>query len=260
MKIAVIHSQESAWDSFVQSARDATAYHQLSWKSVITKSFGHRCHYLAAIDSNGEWQGVLPLVHLRSRLFGNFMVSLPFVNYGGLLCENLSVATRLVQEAEQLRHSVGATHVELRHLARGLEGMPTRHHKVTMILELATDTDSQWHAFNAKLRNQIRKAEKNGLQSVIGHLELLDDFYAVFARNMRDLGTPVYPKSFFRNVLEAFPSTSRIFGVNYKGTTIAAGLASWFKDTCEIPWRRPSVIIRRFVLTTCFTGKQYALL
>src|SRR5918995_4657984 len=102
MKIAVIHSQESAWDSFVQSARDATAYHQLSWKSVITKSFGHRCHYLAAIDSNGEWQGVLPLVHMRSRLFGNFMVSVPFVNYGGLLCRNDAAAGLLLSEAEKL--------------------------------------------------------------------------------------------------------------------------------------------------------------
>jgi FemAB-related protein (PEP-CTERM system-associated) len=105
-----------------------------------------------------------------------------------------------------------------------------------MILELAADADSQWQAFNAKLRNQIRKAEKSGLQSVIGHLELLDDFYAVFARNMRDLGTPVYPKRFFRNILKTFPETTRIFGVYHERRMIAAGIASWFRDTMEIPW------------------------
>ena len=80
-----------------------------------------------------------------------------------------------------------------------------------MLLDLAADVDDQWRAFNGKLRNQIRKAEKNGLQSVIGHLEVLDAFYEVFARNMRDLGTPVYAKSFFRNIMEAFPDTTRIF-------------------------------------------------
>lgn len=73
-----------------------------------------------------------------------------------------------------------------------------------MFLDLATDVDSQWRGFDAKLRNQTRKAEKSGLQFVGGHLELLDGFYEVFARNMRDLGTPVYTKNFFCNILDAF--------------------------------------------------------
>ena len=44
-------------------------------------------------------------------------------------------------------------------------------------------------------------------------LELLDGFYAVYARNMRDLGTPVYSKRFFRNILEVFPDSTGIFAV-----------------------------------------------
>ena len=90
--------------------------------------------------------------------------------------------------------------------------------------------------FNAKLRNQIRKAKKSGLQFVVGHLEILDGFYAVFARNMRDLGTPVQSKSFFRNILEVFPDTTRIFAVYHQTRMIAAGIGSWFKDTFEVPW------------------------
>jgi serine/alanine adding enzyme len=90
--------------------------------------------------------------------------------------------------------------------------------------------------FNAKLRNQIRKAEKSGLQFVAGHLELLDGFYAVFTRNMRDLGTPVYSKSFFRNILEAFSESTRIFTVYHNTKIIAAGIGCWFRKTLEIPW------------------------
>ena len=232
----VVDSEAGDWDALVESVHDATSYHRFGWKRIVTSSFGHRCYYLAAIDDKGEWQGVLPLVHMRSRLFGNFMVSLPFVNYGGLLCRNDAAAGVLLSEAERLRRSVGATHVELRHLGHDLLGMSTKQHKVTMILELAADADNQWHAFNGKLRNQIRKAEKSELQSVIGHLELLDDFYAVFARNMRDLGTPVYPKRFFRNILEGFPETTRIFAVYHERKMIAGGVASWFRDTLEIPW------------------------
>jgi serine/alanine adding enzyme len=236
MKVVTIHSEESAWDLFIRSIENATSYHRIKWRNVITESFGHDCHYLAAIDDNGEWQGVLPLVHMRSRLFGHFLISVPFVNYGGLLCNGNLAAGVLLDEAERLRRSLGATHVELRHTGGSLTGIPSRQHKVTMLLDLAVDVDGQWRAFDGKLRNQIRKAEKNGLQSAIGHLELLDAFYAVFARNMRDLGTPVYAKRFFRNILKAFPDTTRIFCVYREGKMIAAGIGSWFKDTFEVPW------------------------
>lgn len=236
MRILTVNSDEHLWDSFVESAQDATSYHRFKWKDVIAKSFGHQCYYLAAIDDKEEWQGVLPLVHMRSRLFGNFLISVPFVNYGGLLFKDESAKGTLLEEAERLRRSLGATHVELRHVGRSLPEIPTREHKVTMVLDLAADVDSQWRAFNAKLRNQIRKAEKNELRCIVGHLELLDEFYLVFARNMRDLGTPVYAKGFFRNILEAFPDTTRIFAVYHETTMIAAGIGSWFRDTLEVPW------------------------
>lgn len=235
MKVVSVHSEECEWRSFVEAAYDATTYHQFGWKTVLTKSFGHRCHYLAAIDDKGEWQGVLPLVHMRSILFGNFLVSIPF-NYGGLICKGHEPLDLLLNEAERIRHSCGAVYVELRHMAHSFEGLPTSQHKVTMILDLAEHIDDQWKAFNPKLRNQIRKAEKSGLRAVIGHLDLLNEFYKVFARNMRDLGTPVYAKIFFRNVLETFPATTKIITVYYEKQIIAAGIASWFKDTMEMPW------------------------
>jgi hypothetical protein len=122
MQVMVVDSQVSAWDSFVQSAQDSTPYHQFKWKTIITKSFGHQCHYLGAIDNNGEWQGVLPLVHMRSKLFGNFLISVPFVNYGGLLYKSDSAAGVLLEEAERLRKSLGATHVEITTRRRNSQG------------------------------------------------------------------------------------------------------------------------------------------
>src|SRR6266404_7708476 len=104
MKVITVESGESGWDSYVDSAKDATAYHQFSWKGIITKSFGHKCYYLAA-DENGTCHGILPLVHMRSSIFGNFLISVPFVNYGGLVCSNDAAARLLLGEAEQLRRS-----------------------------------------------------------------------------------------------------------------------------------------------------------
>jgi FemAB-related protein (PEP-CTERM system-associated) len=224
------------WEAFVEASPNATSYHGYAWKKVIEQSFGHATHYLAALDGSGKVAGVLPLVHMKSRLFGNFLVSVPFVNYGGLLCESECALQALLGGAEKLRVSCGAAHVELRHLGFEVAGLPSRQHKVTMVLPLSGDPQAQWTGFNAKLRNQVRKAEKNGLSCRVGQLELLDDFYRVFARNMRDLGTPVYGKDFFRNVLTGLPETTRILAVSHQGRTIAAGIVSWYRQTMEMPW------------------------
>jgi len=233
-----INSQldQATWDAFVHGFSEATAYHQYAWKDVIEKSFGHDVHYLGALDVGGTLQGVLPLVHMKSGIFGNFLVSVPFVNYGGLLCRSEGAQQALLKEADNIRLRLDADHVELRQIGRVVADLPTSEHKVTMVLPLESSSEEQWAGFIPKLRNQIRKAEKNGLQCRVGHLELLDDFYGIFARNMRDLGTPVYGKDFFRNVLSTFPDTTRIFAVSYQGKTIAAGIGSWFRQTIEMPW------------------------
>src|SRR5256885_3599120 len=136
MKVVTVESG-AEWDSFVRASDGARAYHCFAWKAVLAGTFGHPSHYLAAIDDSGEWHGILPLVHMRSRLFGNFIVSLPFVNYGGLLCDNEIAAPLLLDEAEKIRRSCGGTHVELRHIVRRPENLSGKQHKGTMGPELA---------------------------------------------------------------------------------------------------------------------------
>ncbi|MBP1728971.1 MAG: hypothetical protein H6Q56_1344, partial [Deltaproteobacteria bacterium] len=214
----------------------ASNYHRYGWRDVIENSFGHQCQYLAAKESGGAVVGILPLVFMQSRFFGRFLVSQPFFNYGGLLCDNREIGDALLAEAGALRKELGAEHVELRHRAPWAGDLPVKHHKVSMILNLADDAETQWQGFNAKLRNQIRKAEKSGFLTETGGKELLPDFYTVFVRNMRDLGTPVYAQQFFAEVLAAFPLESRIIAVFLEGKPIAAGLTVRFRDTLEIPW------------------------
>lgn len=225
-----------SWDAFVEASPLATPYHRWAWRKVIEDSFRHRTHYLSALDGSGSVRGVLPLVHMKSKIFGNFLVSVPFVNYGGVLCDSEGALQALLFAAEELRRDLGAEYVELRHLGTAVAGLPSREHKVTMLLPLNGDAQTQWTGFNAKLRNQVRKAEKNDLRCSIGQQELLDQFYPVFARNMRDLGTPVYGREFFRNVLAALPEATRILAVSYRGETIAAGIVSWYRSTMEMPW------------------------
>lgn len=226
----------TSWDAFVASHQDSTNYHQYGWRKIVENSFGHRTYYLTARNTENDICGILPLVHMKSRLFGSFLVSLPFFNYGGLLFNENNAGEALLNNAGTIFNEVCADHVELRHMYTRQQGLATKEHKVTMILDLEKDEEPQWKALDAKVRNQVRKAEKSGLTSIRGHLELLDGFYEVFCRNMRDLGTPVYSKDFFRNILETFPDTTRIISVMLEGKTVASGILTWFKDTLEVPW------------------------
>ncbi len=226
----------SSWDAFVASHPDSTNYHQYRWRQVIEQSFGHQTQYLAARDRSGAICGILPAVLMRSRLFGSFLVSLPFLNYGGMLCHGQETEEHLLHSCRTLLEQHQLTHAELRHLTRSAAITATRQHKVSMLLELAETEQQQWQWLDPKVRNQIRKAWKSGLTATAGHAELLDDFYRVFARNMRDLGTPVYARKFFANMLDCFPDSTRIITVKQGDQTVAAGFLSWHRQTLEVPW------------------------
>lgn len=236
MITARYNEDDADWDDYVADHAGSTNYHRYGWRKVIENSFGHKTYYLTARNSNNELCGVLPIAHMKSRLFGNFLVSLPFFNYGGLLCNDDETASALLGDAGRILSDVIADHAELRHLEIRREGLATKEHKVTMILDLQNNEESQWKSLDTKVRNQVRKAEKSGLKLVSGHLDLLDGFYEVFCRNMRDLGTPVYGRNFFQNILETFPEATRIISVMLGDKTIASGLLTWFRDTLEVPW------------------------
>ena len=236
IRVQLNSEDETAWNAFVASHPDSTNYHQYGWGKVIEKSFGHKTHCLVARNNHHEIHGVLPLTHMKSSLFGNFLVSLPFFNYGGMLCADDDAAAKLLNISRCLMAKVSANHAELRHLWNPQEKLVTKQHKVTMLLDLEQSADAQWKKLDAKVRNQVRKAEKSNLQVIVGHTELLNGFYEVFCRNMRDLGTPVYGKDFFRNILESFPDTTRIISVTLHGNTVASGLLTWYRATLEVPW------------------------
>lgn len=225
------------WDGFVNSHQNGTNYHQHGWRKVIEKSFGHRTMYLTAINNNdNKICGVLPYVQMKSRLFGSFLVSLPFFNYGGMLISEDAAAGSLLDASRKMLSETDVDYVELRHLAMCNKITATKQSKVTMILKLEENEAAQWKTLDSKVRNQVRKAEKSGLKTVIGRLELLDGFYEVFCRNMRDLGTPVYSRNFFYNVLNEFSASTKIISVTMNGRTIASAIMTWYKETLEVPW------------------------
>ena len=227
---------ETEWDGYVNGHPRATGYHLVAWRRVIERVFGHQTVYLTARDEQERIRGVLPMAFLSSRLFGRFLVSLPFVNYGGILSDDARFQEILLEQAIEQAKRLGADHIELRH--QDMSGLcwPQKQHKVSMRLELPSEFDALWKKFPAKLRSQIRRAEKEGMDFRLGGEDALKDFYAVFSRNMRDLGTPVYGPAFFAEILRVFSTNSRIGVVYLNKEPVAAGFLYGFRQLLEIPW------------------------
>ena len=135
---------------------------------------------------------------------------MPYVNYGGVVSESSEVAQALLDHASGLADRRKLGHILLRHRRQVFAGLPSRTHKVTMVRTLPSDKDALWLALHRKVRNHIRKGEKSELTVVSGREELLDELYTVFARNMRDLGSPVYGRSLFAEIIRQFPVDARL--------------------------------------------------
>lgn len=229
-----VAGDEARWDAFVAAQPDASGYHVWRWRRVFEQGLGHRAHYLLA-ERNGAIAGILPLVEVRSRLFGRALSSLPYVNYGGVVATDTTAADALVATAGVLARERSLSFVLLRHRTRQFAGLPARSHKVTMLLPLTPTREAMWDGLDRKVRNQVRKAEKSSVVAESGGSELLDDFYGVFARNMRDLGTPVYGRALFAAILREFPETARLHVGRLNGAPIAVALSYAYRDWIEVP-------------------------
>ncbi len=271
-------------DDFVRNSPAPTVYHLHVWRQIINRVYGHKTYCLIAIKNGQQheivelsnWDdhtedaagvgetdsqkiaGILPLVHLKSFVFGNELISMPFFDAGGVLADDADAEKSLLIEAVSLARRLRAKSIQLRQTLplpvmsdpgpeawNSVENswfsalscnVEKRLHKARMLLELPGSSEALMDSFKSKLRSQIRKPEKEGLTGKVGGLELLDDFYKVFSINMRDLGSPVHSKLFIKGVLESFPEEARICLI-YKGQQpLACSVMLGFNGTVYNPW------------------------
>ena len=234
VEVAEWTGPDAAWDEYVQAAPQGTVCHLAGWRKVIEGAYRHRTFFLSA-GTGREIRGLLPLVLIRSRLFGNNLVSMPFVDYGGpVTTEGPEVRTRLTEEALRLARCHGAT-LSLRCATdQGLE-LPVWLEKLTMHIDLGNSVDDLWRRLPAERRNRIRKGQRNNLVTSFHGAEALDEFYAVFATNMRDLGSPVHSRDFFRKMFAALAPHLRITLVRHRDRAIGAACCLYYKDVVTIP-------------------------
>jgi len=234
-------SDRKKWDEYVYEHPDAYHAHLIGWKDVIEKTYKKKSYYLIA-EENNTIVGILPLFYIKSVLFGNDLVSMPYLSYGGVLADSISVELKLIKEAKDILTSVNAHSIELRHPSILNEKTTKKLNfsinttKVSMRLALTDKSEALFKSFKPKLRSQIRRPQKEGMEFQLGRAELIDDFYKVFTINMRDLGSPVHSKKLFVNIYKYLGESIKVGVIRYKNTPVATGIITILKNMIEIPW------------------------
>lgn len=219
---------EAAWDRFIDAAPEGTFFHRAGWRDVIEGGFRQRAHYLFA-EQDGAITGVLPLVHMRSRLFGNRLISAPFCVYGGPLASDAASAQRLIEAAIDRMDRLGARVVELRTQTPKVDGWAVRSDLyATFRKPITADPEKNLKAIPRKQRAVVRKGLENGLETRIN--QDADRFHRLYAESVRNLGTPVFSRRYLRLLIERFRSCSEILTVQDQGKPIAGVLSFFFRD------------------------------
>lgn len=235
MRIERIVSADPAWDAFVAAHPEGKLCHTWAWGAMIERTFRHETFAMAAYDGD-TLRGILPLTLIRSRLFGTHMVSQAFSNYGGPLVDDERACLALLVHAYRLAEEHRCGQIEFRAAQPLRSDHYQRTDKVCMHLPLDRDPDVVWRGFRPEIRNRVRKAQKAGLTAVSGGAQLLHEFYDVWTVRMRQLGTPCYSQTFFRNLLEQFPGQAKIFVIRYDGRPVGAGLFYAFNRLAQCRW------------------------
>jgi FemAB-related protein (PEP-CTERM system-associated) len=206
----------------------------------LNEAYGLESHYLAARDERGSLRGILPMVSFRSRPGGQRrLISLPYLDGSGILALDAEAADRLLEHALTLVASHRFDGLELRSAstAHSPPEQPDEMDRVNLVLRLEKDPEAQWKAFRAKVRNQTRKAEREGL-------EIMDDdgpgllaaFYEPFRVNMRDLGSPVHAEAFFRIAAQHFGDRLRLIVTQHGDQPVGGLVAIRFGNSVTVPW------------------------
>jgi FemAB-related protein (PEP-CTERM system-associated) len=215
------------WDQFVEASDTATFFHLSAWQRVIQQAFSHKTYYVYA-EQEGEISGILPLVHVKSLLFGNTLISNAFCVYGGIVASNDQAFQELQNYAQKLARELGVDCLEMRNRHQQHPDWPHKQLYVTFRKELDSDHDKNMSAIPRKQRAMVRAGIKVGLTGVVD--TNIDRFYQAYSVSVRNLGTPVFPKHYFQLLKQVFADDCEILTIEHEGRLVASVMSFYFKD------------------------------
>jgi len=220
-------SEHQRWNAYISAHPHATFFHRAEWKTVIESAFGHRTYFFMA-ERGGSICGVLPLGHVKSRFFGNSLVSTPFCVCGGLVADDASVEAALRQHAVDLAQDLGVDHLELRHRELHESDWLRKSLYVTFRRPIESDHEKNMLAIPRKQRAMVRKGIKAGLIAETDNS--VARFFDLYATSVRNLGTPVFAKRYFELLFGTFGKDCEVLTVTADGKAVSSVLSFYFRD------------------------------
>ncbi|MDX2042615.1 MAG: FemAB family PEP-CTERM system-associated protein [Acidobacteriota bacterium] len=219
------------WDEFVQRHKAATFCHLSGWQRVVENVWQHRQQSLFA-ERDGKIVGVLPLF-LVNGWFGSMLVSIPNAVYGGIVADDLTAHQALIAAAQALAEDQQVDYLELRdsQTAPPQQGFLPQDLYVSFEHPIPNNEEDLMSSFPRDVRRMIRLGKQFGFRASVGGIELLDEFYNLYAASVRRLGTPVFPKKLFAEFLCRFPTASDILLLRDGQRAAAAVLSFYFRET-----------------------------
>ncbi len=220
-------STRNRWDDFVQAHPEGTFFHLAGWREVLERAFGHKTHFLY-LEHEGRIEGVLPLAQVKSLLFGHSLVSTPFCVYGGPIATAPHYRDALLDAAAKLAVELEVDYLELRSMARQAPSWPCKELYVTFRKEISADDESNLKAIPRKQRAMVRKGIDAGLIGVID--SSIDRFFHAYSSSVRNLGTPVFARKYFKVLREVFGANCEILTITQQGQTVASVMSFYFRN------------------------------
>jgi len=238
----MVPGEEDQADRFVTACPVGTFFHLSGWKRIVEKILQRRCFWLTA-RRDGDICGVFPIALMRSRLFGNSLVSLPLAVYGGICAEDPEAYFGLLAAGKDLAIRLGARYLEMRNRAEPFAtSLPGRDLYVTFTQDLSAGPEKLLQGLPRDTRYAVRKAQKGGLSWAEDLTD--DEFYEIHAQTYHRLGTPAFPKNLFLSLRREFPKSCRLFAVR-KGRTAIAGVFCFYFRNEVIPYYGGSIAENR---------------
>jgi FemAB-related protein (PEP-CTERM system-associated) len=222
------HTLSARWEDFVQNCPDASFFHRAAWQDIIRNVFRHRTYFYCA-ERAGTIEGVLPLAHVKSMLFGNALVALPFAVYGGVAASTSDARALLEDAADKLARRLGVDHLEYRNVLPQHADWPTQDLYVTFRKDILPTEEENMLAIPRKQRAMVRKGIGNGLSSAFD--PTVDRFFALYSDNVHRHGTPAMPRKYFETLLRTFGKDCDVLTVTAPdGRPLSSVLSFYFRD------------------------------
>jgi FemAB-related protein (PEP-CTERM system-associated) len=219
----------------------AFLYHTNLWQQFISKSFSfnqkQQCFIIAKDQETNEIKTILPITKIKSKIFGNRILSTGFQEYGGVIGDQ-SYFPKMLKFLKN-KYQKNFQFLEIK---GSINQNNTPSEKILIkkvnyqrfILQLK-DEKTVWDNIQKSKRKAIKKSKK---ECTCRELTIndLNQFYNLYLQNMRSFGTPPYNKQYFYNFFKMIQSQGhgKIYGSFKDNKLISALLGFNYNNTVHI--------------------------